>query len=79
MFVDSGAYFCVASKELLNPVIEFGMAVKTRFIQSLKRSPLDANAYSICSALLTGYDAEVDKPVIDAFSHSGTLHFFRSN
>lgn len=55
-------------------ISEYGLKIKYQLITSLKESGLSNDAYSILAALLTGYDDEIDKNVIDDFSHSGTLH-----
>ncbi len=52
----------------------FGLGIKQSIVEQLKESGLDRDAYTICSALITGFDDEIDKKVIEEFSHSGTLH-----
>ncbi len=51
-----------------------GANIKSKLILILKNSGLTQNAFSICSALLVGYDDEIDNDVVQSFSHSGTLH-----
>jgi competence protein ComEC len=74
VFVDSGSVALLPVGSPLNPVWEFGLNCKKKILSRLRNGGLDNNAYSICSALLTGYDDEIDKSVMEAFSHSGTLH-----
>jgi competence protein ComEC len=74
VFVDSGAVALLPVSSQLNPIWEFGLNCKEKILSRLRNGGLDNNAYSICSALLTGYDDEIDKSVMEAFSHSGTLH-----
>jgi len=52
----------------------FALKIKTGVLSRLGTSGLSPNAVSICSALLTGFDDEIEKDVLRAFSHSGTLH-----
>lgn len=73
-FVDSNAYVALSVNNQLNPVWQLGLTCKEFLLTRLKNSSLNKNAASICAALITGYDDEVDKSVMEAFSHSGTLH-----
>jgi competence protein ComEC len=51
-----------------------GVQIKSHLISVLRNSNLSQDAFSICSALLVGYDDEIDSEVMQSFSHSGTLH-----
>ena len=51
-----------------------GVTIKERLVAILRNSGLSQQAFSICSALLVGYDDEIDSEVMQSFSHSGTLH-----
>lgn len=55
-------------------VIDFGTKIKLHVVKTLRVSELSKNAFSICSALIVGYDDEIDSEVLCSFSHSGTLH-----
>ncbi|MEI6020512.1 MAG: ComEC/Rec2 family competence protein, partial [Bacteroidota bacterium] len=52
----------------------FALNIKYRLLAKIHSSGLSQNASAICSALLTGYDDEIDAAVMNAFAHSGTLH-----
>jgi competence protein ComEC len=54
--------------------ILIGEKIKSKIVNSLRNSNLSENAFSICSALLVGFDDEINKDVLTSFSHSGTLH-----
>jgi len=54
--------------------IQLGANIKAKIVSILRNSGLSKDAFSICSALLVGYDDEIDKDVMQSFSHSGTLH-----
>jgi len=60
--------------DYLNPLQTLGLKLKHQLIANIASAKLSNEAAGICNALLTGYDGDVDKSVIDAFSHSGTLH-----
>lgn len=51
-----------------------GVQIKSHLVSVLRNSNLSQEAFSICSALLVGYDDEIDSEVMQSFSHSGTLH-----
>ena len=53
---------------------QVGTRIKAATVDILRRSGLSKNAFAICSALLVGYDDEIDSEVMQSFSHSGTLH-----
>ena len=55
-------------------VMRFGTQIKAYLVSVLRNSSLSQDAFSICSALLVGYDDEIDSEVMQSFSHSGTLH-----
>jgi competence protein ComEC len=55
-------------------ITNIGVQIKSRLISVLRNSNLSQSAFSICSALLVGYDDEIDSEVMQSFSHSGTLH-----
>lgn len=51
-----------------------GTNIKSKIVSVLKNSGLSQDAFSICTALLVGYDDEITNNVVQQFSHSGTLH-----
>lgn len=53
---------------------KIGVYIKSRLVSILRYSGLSQEAFSICSALLVGYDDEIDSDIMQSFSHSGTLH-----
>lgn len=55
-------------------IYNLGTRIKANTVQILRESGLSKEAFSICAALLVGYDDEIDREVIQSFSHSGTLH-----
>lgn len=63
----------VISNNHFNPT-QIGIYIKSHLVSILRNSGLSQEAFSICSALLVGYDDEIDTEVMQSFSHSGTLH-----
>ncbi len=66
-----------ASSSLLNTsfsLSQIGTGIKSNIVSILRTSGLSSHAFSICSALLVGYDDEITNDVVQQFSHSGTLH-----
>lgn len=55
-------------------LIQFGAKIKAHVVSILRDCGLSQQAFSICTALLVGYDDEIDKDIMQSFSHSGTLH-----
>lgn len=53
---------------------QFGDYLQLKIIEILKGSGLNQLSFSICTALLVGYDDEIDQETLNSFSHSGTLH-----
>ncbi len=72
-FLKKGTY-SICGRDDDPTIVERGLYIKQAIIKRLRQSGLNKEAFSICSALLTGYDDEIDKDVIERFSHSGTLH-----
>jgi competence protein ComEC len=57
-----------------NTIKGFATKIKSHVISTLRNSGLSQPAFSICSALLVGYDDEIDNEVMQSFSHAGALH-----
>jgi len=51
-----------------------GIAIREYVVKTLREAGLSQEAFSICTALLVGYDDEISGDVMQSFSHSGTLH-----
>lgn len=68
----SQIYACSPFSQFL--ISDIGTTIKSRLVSILRNSGLSQEAFSICAALLVGYDDEIDNDVMQSFSHSGTLH-----
>lgn len=73
-FIEANSFEILNVPVQLNPIWYNGLLIKQHILRTLKQSALTPVAYGICAALLTGYDDEIDKQVVESFSHSGTLH-----
>lgn len=51
-----------------------GVSIRQQVVTALRHSGLSQEAFSICTALLVGYDDEISSGVMQSFSHAGTLH-----
>ncbi len=50
------------------------LQVKQGIIYRLNHCGLSVPSAAICNALITGYDADIDQPLMNAFAATGTLH-----
>lgn len=73
-FIDSSCYSVIKNQHNLSSLWEFGLRAKARVISVLRNSDLSQDAFAICAALITGYDDEISKTTMTAFSKTGTLH-----
>lgn len=73
-FADNNSYAFIPESKRISAVWEYGLKAKEYVLSTLKNSGLSSEAAAVCSALLTGYDEEIDRELMNAFSHSGTLH-----
>ncbi len=73
-FVDSLSYKIVLDTFPHLSIQYLALHCKQKIINRLKTAQLSSNAYAICSALITGFDADISQDVRRSFSHSGTLH-----
>ncbi len=51
-------------------IAQVGTQIKSHLVSVLRNSKLSPNAFAISSALLVGYDDEIDSEVMQSFSHS---------
>lgn len=73
VFTNKENVFRVSEKNLTT-FKNFGTKIKAKIVTVLKNNSLSKQTSAICSALLVGYDDEIDNSIIQSFSHSGTLH-----
>jgi competence protein ComEC len=73
-YIKSEELHVVSQTNNLFSIIQLGAKIKAHLVMVLRNSGLSQEAFSICSALLVGYDDEIDSDIMQSFSHSGTLH-----
>ncbi|MDX2174512.1 MAG: ComEC/Rec2 family competence protein [Bacteroidota bacterium] len=73
-FIDSLCYEVIPNQQNLSSIWQFGLEAKSYVITVLRNSNLSQDAFAICAALITGYDDEISKTTMTAFSKTGTLH-----
>jgi competence protein ComEC len=71
-FIDSSCISKLVSNSKFN-IVDFSLKCKLEIINRFKNG-LKAEHAAICSALITGYDDDIDKETISQFSNTGTLH-----
>ncbi|HYC30023.1 MAG TPA: ComEC/Rec2 family competence protein, partial [Chitinophagaceae bacterium] len=73
-FVAPGQFAVLPFSVRSSAIWQLGLTCKQFILSRLRNGGLSEHAYAICAALITGYDADIDRDVMQAFSHSGTLH-----
>lgn len=73
-FADSNSFERIPDSKRISSLWYFGLKAREYVISTLRSSDLTPVSIAVCSALLTGYDDEIDSELMEAFSHSGTLH-----
>jgi competence protein ComEC len=66
--------FELTNKEKNFSLLNFGLSIKQKVKTCFETSGLNKEIAQLCTALLTGYDDEINPDTINAFAHSGTLH-----
>lgn len=57
-----------------NPLIAYALVLRRRMVAKFERCIPDRDAYSVASALILGYRAEMSDRLVQAFSNTGTIH-----
>jgi len=52
----------------------FAQKVRKHLLKTYRESGLGDNEFALVAALVLGYDDEIDQPLMNAYSHTGTLH-----
>ena len=74
VYTDSSEVFKTGKVSLAFSFTRMGCRIKEKVIVVMRSAGLSQAAFSICSALLVGYDDEIESSILTSFSHSGTLH-----
>ncbi len=73
VFANMNSVYSISNQENISWE-KLGTLLKSKLVSVLRTSGLSQEAFSICSALLVGYDDEIEGDIMKSFSHSGTLH-----
>lgn len=57
-----------------SPLLEWVYTMRSQLIKSLRNDGLTGSELAVTSALVLGYDDDVDNELLDAYSASGTMH-----
>lgn len=57
-----------------NPLIAASLSLRQQFVQKLKRNIPDTGAYSVASAMILGYRADLSSDIKEAYSKAGALY-----
>lgn len=57
-----------------NPIIAYALTLRQRMVTKFSVYIPDRDAYSVASALILGYRAEMSGRLVQAFSNTGTIH-----
>ncbi|MEC3881366.1 ComEC/Rec2 family competence protein [Parapedobacter sp. 10938] len=57
-----------------SPFITYALAIRQRMVAKFAEYIPDRDAYSVASALILGYRAEMSDRLVQAFSNTGTIH-----
>ena len=72
-YLPSDDWNAVAGSEEFS-VYTFSQQVRQRLLRIYRESGLKGDEFAMVSALVLGYDDEIDQPLMTAYSHTGTLH-----
>lgn len=72
-YIDSGK-FRYEGSYVSNLLFDFAVNLRVSLLNTLKENGLAGNEYAIAAALLLGYDDEISSDLMQAYSHTGTLH-----
>ena len=73
VFVESG-YWQQLDSYSQGPLLNISNRIRNHLLDVLKRAGLSGNEFSVASALVLGYRAELDEELRQAYSASGAMH-----
>jgi len=72
-YLKEGSWRCVTRQENFS-VYSFAQKIRKYLLNTYKGSGLQESEFAMVAALVLGYDDEIDQPLMNAYSHTGTLH-----
>ena len=64
----------IASQTKTISLFGFTQKIRKQLLDTYRQSGLQRAEFAMVAALVLGYDDEIDKPLLNAYSHTGTLH-----
>ena len=55
-------------------LFSFTQKIRKHLLNTYRQSGLENTEFAMVAALVLGYDDEIDRPLLNAYSHTGTLH-----
>ena len=55
-------------------LFSFTQKIRKQLLNTYRQSGLENTEFAMVAALVLGYDDEIDRPLLNAYSHTGTLH-----
>jgi len=55
-------------------LFNFTQKIRKQLLNTYRQSGLENTEFAMVAALVLGYDDEIDRPLLKAYSHTGTLH-----
>ncbi len=72
-FVQASDWKALSNEESFS-IKQIAENIRNRFLRIYQRAGLSGQEYAVLSALVLGYDDEIDQKTVHAFSATGTLH-----
>ncbi len=64
----------VVDKVQTTTLFSFTQKIRKHLLNTYRQSGLETTEFAMVAALVLGYDDEIDRPLLNAYSHTGTLH-----
>ena len=64
----------VVAKAQTITLFSFTQKIRKQLLNTYRQSGLENTEFAMVAALVLGYDDEIDRPLLNAYSHTGTLH-----
>lgn len=66
--------WALAASQQNSSTFTFTQKIRKYLLDTYRESGLQQNEFALVAALVLGYDDEIDRPLMNAYSHTGTLH-----
>ncbi|MGZ3866406.1 MAG: ComEC/Rec2 family competence protein [Bacteroidia bacterium] len=64
----------VSASQNNSSLFTFAQKIRKSLLDTYREIGLQQNEFALVAALVLGYDDEIDRPLMNAYSHTGTLH-----